>query len=293
MEWHPDVEDDEAERPRDPMVDQAKEALRLFFRENQINVFYQQQLAVFFENVYFHWITVRALYELTEEGRLIREELPMPSGTYPLRVYRVPTHRNWRRQGHRLIERVSEYSSNDFARAVGRQGEAMFDAGLPRFGFMPKARDVREWQGRRWERTEHNLDRVFEADGRAYGVEIKNTLKYIPKSELLVKIEMCHLLGLIPLFIMRFAPKVYNFDIIGAGGFSLLFKDQLYPFGNEALAERVRGELRLPVHCPATVPDGVVQRFASWHQKQLQARSVRPVENVDSRGDQREPPVKR
>jgi len=26
MEWHPDIEDDESERPRDPMVDQAKEA---------------------------------------------------------------------------------------------------------------------------------------------------------------------------------------------------------------------------------------------------------------------------
>jgi hypothetical protein len=94
---------------------------------------------------------VRALYELTEEERLLREELPMPSGTYPLRLYRVPTHRNWRRQAYRLIERVSNYSSNDFARAVRRQGEAMFDAALPRFGFMPKARDVREWQGRRWE----------------------------------------------------------------------------------------------------------------------------------------------
>jgi len=274
------------------MVDQAKDAVRLFFRENQTNVFYQQQLAVFFENVYFHWITVRALYELAEEGRLVREELPMPSGTYPLRVYRVPTHRNWRRQAYSLVERVSEYSSNDFARAVGRQGEAMFDAGLPRFGFMPKARDVREWQGRRWERTEHNLDRVFEADGRAYGVEIKNTLKYIPKVELSLKIEICRTLGLIPLFIMRFAPKVYNYELVQAGGFSLLFKDQMYPFGNERLAERVRAELRLPVHCPPAVPDGVVQRFATWHQKQVEVARARAVENVDLGSNQQEPPVR-
>ena len=53
MEWHPDIEDDESERPRDPMVDQAKEALRLFFRENQTNVFYQQQLAVFLKTSTF------------------------------------------------------------------------------------------------------------------------------------------------------------------------------------------------------------------------------------------------
>jgi hypothetical protein len=86
---------------------------------------------------------------------------------------------------------------------------------------MPKARDVREWQGRRWERTEHNLDRVFEADGRAYGIEIKNTLKYIGRGELSLKIEMCQFLGLVPLFVMRFAPKVYNFEIIGAGVFRM------------------------------------------------------------------------
>jgi hypothetical protein len=109
VDWQPDEHaEDEPERPRDPMVDQAKDALRLFFRENRTRVFYQQQLAVLFEDVYFHWITVRALYELTEEGRLFREELMMPRGTYPLRVYRVPTHRNWRRQAYRLIERVSE-----------------------------------------------------------------------------------------------------------------------------------------------------------------------------------------
>jgi len=272
MEWEPDLPDEEevaAERARDPMVDPAKDALRGFFRENQTNVFYQKQLEVLFENTYFHWITVRALYELAEEGRLIREPVPMPGGAYPLRIYRVPTHRNWRRQAQRLVTRVSHYSTSDFARAVGRQGEVMFDAALPRFGFVPKARDVREWQGRRWERSEHNLDRVFEADGRVYGVEIKNTLKYIPKSELSLKIAMCRELGLVPLFIMRFAPKVYNFELVTAGGFSLLFKDQMYPFGNERLAEEVRDELKLPVHCPASVPEGVVQRFATWHQRQI------------------------
>src|SRR5262249_24949858 len=157
------------------------------------------------------------------------------------------------------------YSSSDFARAVGRQGEMMFDAALPAVGFAPRGRDIREWQGRRWTETEHDLDRVFEADGRTYGVEIKNTLKYIPKGELDLKIRMCRFLGLRPLFIMRFAPKVYTFELYKAGGFGLLFKDQLYPFGNERLAETVRAELRLPVHCPPTVPDGHVQRFVGWH----------------------------
>lgn len=292
MEWHPEIEDDEPARPRDPVVDRAKDALRAHFRDNATNVFYQQQLAVLIEDEFFHWITVSALKELTGEGRLLVEEVPMPAGTYPLRVYRVPSHRNWRRQAYRLVEQVAHYSSPEFARAVGRQGELMFDAALPRFGFVPRARDVREWQGRRWEQTEHDLDRVFEADGRFYGVEIKNTLKYIPRTELQIKLAMCRFLGLRPLFVMRFAPKVYTYDIYRAGGFSLLFKDQLYPFGNETLAEQVRAELRLPVHCPAAVPDGHVQRLTTWHQRQVQAAEAQPVENVDLRVNQQEPPVK-
>ena len=244
MDWIPDVEEEELERPRDPQVDPAKDALRAFFRENVASIFYQQQLEVIFEDVYFHWITVRALHELVQERRLLREQVPLPSGTYPLRVYRVPTHRNWRRQAKRLVELVSKYSSSDFARAVGRQGEIMFDAALPRFGFLPKGKDVREWEGRRWEKTHHNLDRVFVADGRAYGVEVKNTLKYIPKGELEIKLAICNALDLIPLFVMRFAPKAYNYQIIRSGGFSLLYKEQLYPFGSEILADEVRRELR-------------------------------------------------
>ena len=55
---------------------------------------------VLFEDTFFHWITVSALQELTAEGRLIREGVTLPGGTYPLNVYRVPSHRNWRRQGY-------------------------------------------------------------------------------------------------------------------------------------------------------------------------------------------------
>jgi hypothetical protein len=295
MEWLPDVESDEVEGPRDPRVDQAKEALRVFYRENPTGVFYQQQLAVIFEDTFFHWVTVRALYELAEEGRLIREELPMPSGLYPIRVYHVPTHRNWRRQAYDLVRAVAEYSNDEFARAVGRQGEAIVDAALPRYGFMPKAVNVNEWRGRRWDRSGHDLDRVFEADGRAYGVEIKNTLKYIPKGELTLKTEMCAVLGLIPLFILRFAPKSYTYQVYKAGGFCLLFKDQLYPFGAERLAERMRNELKLPVHCPPAMPAGHVLRFVNWHTKiaraAAEAAAAQAVENADSASNQRREPA--
>src|SRR5205085_2571213 len=119
-------------------------------------------------------------------------------------------------------------------------------------------------------------------DGRFYGIEIKNTLKYIPKGELDIKMAMCRFFGVRPLFIMRFAPKVYTYELYRAGGFGLLFKDQLYPFGNETLAARVAERLRLPVHCPPGVPDGHIQRFARWHQGQIELERRGAVQNVDS-----------
>lgn len=143
----------------------------------------------------------------------------------------------------------------------------MFDAALPRFGFMPKERKVRSYAGREWTETGHNLDRVFERDEIPYGAEIKNTLEYIPRDELRIKLRMCQWLHLKPLFIVRMAPKSYIEEVRQAGGFTLVFKYQLYPHGHDELTRRVKHELGLPVDCPQTVEDGTILRLVRWHVK--------------------------
>ena len=67
------------------------------------------------------------------------------------------------------------YSDSMFTRALGHHGEMMFDAALPTEGFLPKAKKVRAYAGREWLLTPHDLDRVYERDGIAYGAEIKKT----------------------------------------------------------------------------------------------------------------------
>ncbi len=134
-------------------------------------------------------------------------------------------------------------------------------------GFVPRGRDVNAWNNRVWERSGHDLDRVFERDGVAYGAEIKNTLPYIDREELDIKLEMCAWLGLRPLFIMRASPKSYNYQIIRRGGYVMIFGAQLYPFGHDTLVERVRAELGLPVNSPRAIPGGTLQRFVAWHGK--------------------------
>jgi hypothetical protein len=162
---------------------------------------------------------------------------------------------------------VQEYSDPVFTQALGRHGEMMFDAAMATGGFLPKAKNVRSYAGKTWTQTDHNLDRVFERDSIAYGAEIKNTLPYIPPRELAVKITMCQHLGLTPLFIVRFAPKSYIEDTRRQGGFTLLFKYQLYPFGYADLARRVKTALNLPVDCPRAIEDGTIQRLVTWHLK--------------------------
>jgi hypothetical protein len=270
-EYEPDYEPDiaEEERSRDPVVDQAKDVIGAFFDRERANVFYKQQLEVIFENEFFHWVTSRALSELAAEGHISveREELP---GVGTIMLFHANTHRYWRRQAQDVIALVSQFSAPIFTAGLGAQGELMFDAALPTAGFLPSARKVRAYNGKEWKATDHDLDRVFERDGIGYGAEIKNTLKYIPRNELTVKIRMCQYLGLRPLFIVRAAAKNYINEVRLMGGFTLVFKYQLYPFGQKLFADQVRESLRLPVDSPARIADGTVERFLRWHLKTLE-----------------------
>ena len=62
---------------------------------------------------------------------------------------------------------------------------------------MPKGRAVTSFNGKTYSTTGHNLDRIFERDGIAYGAEIKNTLSYIDVREYRAKLDMCRVLACI------------------------------------------------------------------------------------------------
>ncbi len=257
---------EQVERERDRYVDLAKVSIAELFEERPQSVFYQRQLQVLFEKKYFHWITVRALGELVEAGTLAQEAGPVPNAGMMI-LYRRSGHRYWKRDGDEVVKLVSRFSEPNFTRALGAHGEAMFDAALPRAGFMPKGLNAKKHRDIKWTDSDHNLDRIFERDGTAYGAEIKNTLGYIEIEELRLKIQMCRELGLIPLFIVRMAPKSYVKLVEEAGGFTLIFKYQLYPFGQKAFADEVREKLGLPTDSPLRIAEGTMKRLLDWHLK--------------------------
>jgi len=164
---------------------------------------------------------------------------------------------------------VEEYSDPNIGGSLGLQGEALVLEGFARSQFVMRNRDARSYGEQSWIETEHDLDFIFERDNRVYGVEVKNTLRYIDYTEFRTKINMCQALGITPVFAVRMLPKSWIHELNTLGGFALILKYQLYPWAHRDLARRVRTELGLPVDAPRVLEDGTMARFLRWHQRQL------------------------
>jgi hypothetical protein len=266
-----DYLDEVEERPPDPFERQAINALRAFFEANRERVFTSRQVEVAFEDRFFHWITHRALKALAEEGTIVFEQKTLSYGA-PINLGWHRSNRYTRRQVKEVMALVEQYSHPEFTAALGNTAELLVSDGFGRFGFVQRGRNAREFGGKRWVKTEHNMDFLFERDGRVYGVEVKNTLPYIRDDELATKLELCAYLNLVPVFVVRAMPKIWIQDVARRGGFTLLLKHHLYPLSHRALAGEVKSRLGLPADAPKALYDGTMQRFVSWHERQSEPR---------------------
>ncbi|UCG42546.1 MAG: hypothetical protein JSU73_11880 [candidate division WOR-3 bacterium] len=262
--YEPDYEDFEhEERPRDEKIDEARDVLLRFFRENREGVYYTRQLQVRFEKQFFHWITGKALNELVG-GEVREKRMELKSGAR-VRFLFHKGNRYHTRQAKKMLSVIQEYSLPDNAIAAGMQAELLFFTALAEAGFMAHGRNVNHFGGKKWTETKHDLDFILAKDDLVYGCEVKNALDYIPGRELEVKLRMCAFLGVKPLFIMRMSPKSYNNMVIEAGGYVMIFEAQVHPVSSRALVASMREVLSLPVDAPRAIPGGIIQRFLKWH----------------------------
>ncbi len=252
----------------DPAEASALAEVKALFSANRDRIFFSRQLEVRYERTWFHWVTNRAVRALIESGAIESEvrQLATASTTTLLwsRSYRYP-----RREAARVVALIEEYAHPDIGMAIGRQGELLVLEGLADAQFRLLGRETRAFEGEVWAASEHDLDFIVERDGRVYGVEVKNTLGYLDLKELRVKIRMCEFLGIVPVFVVRMMPKTWINDVVQAGGFVLVFGYQLYPLDRRDLAARVRETFGLPVDAPRSLARGTIQRFVTWHTKQL------------------------
>jgi len=258
----------EEDRPSDPRETEAIEELSAFFREQREKVFFSRQLEVRNEGKYFHWITNRALRELRERGLIEGETRPLKTGG-SINLIWHRSYRFYKRNAANLVRLVEEYADPNIGGVLGLHGETMVLEGFARSQFVMRGRNTRTFAGKTWETTEQNLDFIFERDGLAYGVEVKNTLGYMDHDEFEAKIRLSRFLGVRPVFAVRMMPKSWIHELVEADGFGLVLKYQLYPWTHKELARRVANELGLPVDAPRALQEGTMKRFLDWHQKKL------------------------
>lgn len=264
------LEEGDVETERINYKAKAKDDLTLFFDESD-KVFHKTEIEIKFEKEYFHWITAAAIKELIDEEILREKRMPLPRGAEVKFVFnkRLRYHKNKIKRKWKVIK---EYSDPFMGRASGIHTELLFLIALITKGFTPKGRNTNEYEGKKWRRTKHNLDFIIQKDNIVYGCEVKNTFSYIDKKDLYTKLDICEHIGVKPLFIMRYAPKSYNYKINEREGFALIFKTKIFPYGQEKLVEKIRNIMDLPVDSPSAIPEWIIKRFTNWHKKQVDSK---------------------
>jgi hypothetical protein len=173
---------------------------------------------------------------------------------------------------------VNRYSSPENSEMIGKHLESLVRAELRAQSFTIVGTHTNTFNERQWTRTNHNLDFIatHSSGNFTIGVEVKNTLDMIEAEEIDIKIEMCEFLRIVPVFAVRWI-KPYINCINRQGGFSWVFKTQMYPLGQERLVKDLfeklsvtnkadsRGhELQFPVIVRTELPHTPVQKFLEW-----------------------------
>lgn len=211
--YYEELFEEEPERKPDPMVFQAVGEVRKFFSRRRMP-YYIGQLECLFEKHFFHWITYNAIKLLVGEDYL--EEKDITIGGNPVKfVYRAnlasTTVNSHIKSAARLLVTVWD---EEISKVRGKYLEALVKAELRANSFVVVGMHTRKYKDKEWIQTDHNLDFIAElSNGQAIGLEAKNTLPYIPRSEFEIKLKMCKFLGIRPVFAVRWLPKSYIYEV--------------------------------------------------------------------------------
>jgi len=216
---------------------------------DKFHVFYIKQIEVLLECKYFHWITSYALKELIRDGQLKVQTRKAAYNT--IKFLSLPKYRFIQREINRKTKIVDKFSDPGVTKDLGNYLENIVAQILEFAGFTKFGRNINEYNGKKWNKTDENLDFIFLKNAIGIGIEIKNTLDYINKSELENKIEMCEYLNIKPFFIVRKMPDSYIYKLKEHNGRVAIISTQVYPDTKDyrQLTREIWKELALPVRC--------------------------------------------
>jgi hypothetical protein len=235
--------------------------------------FYLGQLECMFEKKYYHWVTYNAVQRLLEDDFLVLYERTTKDGNKVHFVARpIDDDRMIERHIDKTLHLLQKVWMPELSAIRGKHLAALVKAELRAHGFTIVKENSNSYRGRTWGDTEHNLDFIAELrNGKGIGVEVKNTVHYIPRSEMLTKLDICDYLGIQALFAVRWMPKSYIYeDVFPRKGFCWLFEYQAYPLGYEELCNQIVKRLRFPAMVMTEIPPRARQIFADHFVKPLQ-----------------------
>lgn len=266
-----DEDYEEVEYPPDPKTQEVKKLILARMEENPDRIYFQRQLEVIHEKQFFHWVTDRAIAELHGEGDVLIDYYPIQVGEHKdkVKLIRLRKNRYFRTEAKNIARLVEAYSHPAITADNGFLAEELFKVAYGRYGFSLLGENTREFDGRKWTKTAHDIDFIVEKKGKVFGCEVKNMLGYMDKKELDVKTKLCKHLRIMPIFIMRYSPTVWNYEIFENGGLVQIFEKQVYSPGKRALVQEMVDELELPVMVSRAIPESIMDRLEKTLNKRV------------------------
>ena len=284
---------------KDPAVKHAAATLKNHFTDRSgkpiRTPYYKTHLQVLYENDYFPWVVSDAIRILVEDGFLTEVRKPdiirLPKQLPYIRDIVFVANAQAYADNPTLVKThalntarlVNHYSNPKISKALGDHLEGLVRAELRALGFTIAAVHTNQYREQRWTDTEHDLDIIAEHKSSRLnlGVEVKNTLDLTEPSEIDTKIDICNFHGLTPVFAVRWM-KPYIDCIRNQGGFSIVFKTQIYPPGFEEWTKKLFAKLSVltradlsgdPLQFPVTVrtdlPPRSVRAFQRWIEQSI------------------------
>jgi hypothetical protein len=258
----------------DKEVQFAKPIITEFFTDKsgrpKKTPYHVTQLQTLLETNFFPWITYQAAKQLVQEGVLSRLEASSRTQERVVFFYNAKLDKpEYQKQLSKHIKAhcqlIDKYSNDNVLRILGKYLEGLVKTELRVQGFTIVETHAKKYKDKVWTKTNHNLDFIAEhhSGKLAIGVEVKNTLPIIKRDEIEVKLQICEHLQLTPVFAVRWL-KPYVDMIRKRGGFSWMFKTQIYPPGFEELTKTLYSRLKLPVTVRTDLPEKTIPIFQRW-----------------------------
>ncbi|MFA5366048.1 MAG: hypothetical protein WC325_12775 [Candidatus Bathyarchaeia archaeon] len=265
---------------KDKYIQLAKPIVKAKFQDRlgipQKIPYHLTQIEVIWENDFFHWITGQAANQLVEEKFLSKIETSTKTQDKVVFFFNAKLDTpDSKKQVLKHVkihcQLIDKYSDDEILKNLGKHLEALVRAELRAQGFTIAETHSNKYNERKWTKTNHNLDFIAEhhSNKLTIGVEVKNTLQMMKKDEIEIKLQICDYLKITPVFAVRWL-KPYADMVKTRGGFSWMFKTQIYPLGNEQLTQTLYNRLELPVKVRTDLPEKTIPIFQKWVESKIQ-----------------------